>query len=285
MKIRPASQKYGRATAATVPLFEADLLAMIQSRGNHPSIVQWTAFNEWDCWQAFTVPGHTVADVVALARAADWQNRPVDTDSGGAANAQPQGDVNDVHSYPYPAHPKPTTHKYAMVGEYGGIGAFIPGKEWVPSRCHAYKAVATPAEEASTYLEMARMLLNRTADISAAIYTQVRRARAAKRVLLRHPLRAHAPGARPRPVETEALAWRSLSPPLAEYRPCRTGPSALCEITDVELECDGFLNYDRSSKFDAPTTRAIAEANRALIASVKSRAHPMPALQAGGAPG
>jgi len=147
-------------------------------------------------------------------------------------------------------------------------------------------AVAAPVVGAVTdSLEMARMLLNRTADISAAIYTQVRRARAAKRVLLRHPLRAHAPGARPRPVETEALAWRSLSPPLAEYRPCRTGPSALCEITDVELECDGFLNYDRSSKFDAPTTRAIAEANRALIASVKSRAHPMPALQAGGAPG
>jgi hypothetical protein len=191
--MQDAIQKYGRATAATVAAFESDLLAMIRSRGNHPCIVQWTAFNEWDCWQAFTEPGHTVADVVALARAADWQNRPVDTDSGGAANAQPQGDVNDVHSYPYPAHPKPTPHKYAMVGEYGGIGAFITGKEWVPFKCHAYKKVTTPAEQASTYIQMARMLLNWTANISAAIYTQVRRARAATADLL-PPFQAHAQG-------------------------------------------------------------------------------------------
>jgi hypothetical protein len=50
----------------------------------------------------------------------------------------------------------------------------------------------------------------------------------------------------------------------------------------VELECDGFLNYDRSPKFDASTTKAIADANRALIASVKARARPTAALLAGG---
>jgi hypothetical protein len=61
-----------------------------------------------------------------------------------------------------------------MVGEYGGIGAFLPGKEWVPHKCHAYKGAATPAEEASIYIQMARMLLNWTANLSAAIYTQVR---------------------------------------------------------------------------------------------------------------
>jgi len=42
------------------------------------------------------------------------------------------------------------------------------------------------------------------------------------------------------------------------------------QITDVELECDGFFNYDRTPKFDAQTTREIAIANHALIAAVES---------------
>lgn len=209
--LQDAIQKYGRATADTIPLFEADLLAMIRSRGNHPCIIQWTTFNEADCWKVFTSPGHTVADVVALARAADWQHRPVDTDSGGGANNQPQGDVNDVHSYPYPAHPQPTSRKYAMIGEYGGIGAFVDGKEWVPGKCYAYKPVSTPAEAAAVYIGMTRILLNRTATVSAAIYTQ---------------------------------------------------------ITDVELECDGFLNYDRTTKFDAAASQGVAAANQALVNSL-----------------
>lgn len=41
-------QKYGGATQATVPLFYDDLRRMIYGRGNHPSIVQWTLFNEDD---------------------------------------------------------------------------------------------------------------------------------------------------------------------------------------------------------------------------------------------
>ena len=37
------------------------------------------------------------------------------------------------------------------------------------------------------------------------------------------------------------------------------------QITDVELECDGFLNYDRTHKFDAPTIKAVHDANIAMI--------------------
>jgi hypothetical protein len=41
--------------------------------------------------------------------------------------------------------------------------------------------------------------------------------------------------------------------------------SVYTQITDVELECDGFLNYDRSSKFTAEQTADIKAANEALI--------------------
>ena len=97
-----------------------------------------------------------------------------------------------------------------MVGEFGGIGAFIPGKEWKPNSCHTYKKVATPAEEASTYVGMAKTLESRVDHISASVYTQT---------------------------------------------------------TDLELECDGFLNYDRSNKFDDAATKAIHDANQAIIAA------------------
>jgi hypothetical protein len=38
------------------------------------------------------------------------------------------------------------------------------------------------------------------------------------------------------------------------------------QITDVELECDGFLNYDRTNKFTAAQTTTIFNSNQQLIA-------------------
>ena len=37
------------------------------------------------------------------------------------------------------------------------------------------------------------------------------------------------------------------------------------QTTDLELECDGFLNYDRSNKFSASQTAAIRKSNQAII--------------------
>ncbi len=173
--LQDAVQKYGGATSATIAPFEAMMLAMIRSRGNHPCIVQWTAFNEVDCWRVFNTTNHTVADVVARASAADWQRRPVDTDSGGKANSLPVGSVNDIHTYPYPGLPLPSATRYAMVGEFGGIGAFVAEKEWVPAACHVWYHlnVKTPEDEAKAYVGMAETLRERIADgLAASIYTQ-----------------------------------------------------------------------------------------------------------------
>ena len=41
--------------------------------------------------------------------------------------------------------------------------------------------------------------------------------------------------------------------------------SVYTQTTDVELECDGFLNYDRTSKFSAEGTAKIKAANEALV--------------------
>ena len=39
----------------------------------------------------------------------------------------------------------------------------------------------------------------------------------------------------------------------------------------MELECDGFLNYDRTPKFTPAQMNAVAGANRKLIAAASAR--------------
>ena len=200
-------QKYGGATSATVPLFVEDMKRAIMGRKNHPSIVQFTTFNEGDCWKVFQDKPYDVAGIVALAHSLD-PTRLIDTDSGGGANNLHIGDVNDIHSYPYPGDPTPSTSQYAMVGEFGGIGAFVEGKEWKPNSCHTYLHVGTPQDEADAYVKMAHTIAGQVDHVSASVYTQT---------------------------------------------------------TDVELECDGFLNFDRSPKFDEVDTARIKTANQAII--------------------
>lgn len=200
-------QKYGGASAATIPYFVSDLQAMIKGRGNHPSILQIETFNEGDCWEVFKNPPYDVKGIVDLAKKLA-PTRLVDTDSGGGANNDKFGDVNDIHSYPYPGNPMPSSTQYAMVGEFGGIGAFVQDHMWTSNGCHTYLKVATPHDEATTYINMASTIKSNSDHISASVYTQT---------------------------------------------------------TDLENECDGFLNYDRTNKFSDDDTKAIMEANQAII--------------------
>ena len=202
-----AVQKYGHASDATIPFFKDDMTAMITGRGNHPCIVQFETFNEGDCWSVFKTAPNDVAGIVSLAKKLD-PTRLIDTDSGGGANNLHIADVNDIHSYPQPGDPQPSSTQYAMIGEFGGIGAFVEGKEWKPKSCHTYLHVDTPHDEAATYVNMSKTIASRVDHVSASVYTQT---------------------------------------------------------TDVELECDGFLNYDRTNKFSAADTEAIRKANQAII--------------------
>lgn len=206
-------QKYGGASPETVPYFVHDMTAAITGRSNHPCIVQWETFNEQDCWSVFKTKPYDVEGITQLAKSLD-PTRLVDTDSGGGANNMHIADVNDIHTYPYPGDPQPSATQYAMIGEFGGIGAFTKGKEWVPEKCHTYLHVGTGADEADKYIEMAKTIASRVDHISASVYTQT---------------------------------------------------------TDVELECDGFLNYDRSNKFDKNQTDAIKAANVNIIRSARKQ--------------
>ena len=131
----------------------------------------------------------TPAKVVAYVRSIDNSTRLVDVNSGGPANDHNLGDVNDIHDYggylgahPHPHDPKPTKTQYAMVGEFGGIGAFLT--QWEvrngsgkcrsnsPSGVYGH-GNTTPSDAAASYVAMTGMLASIKRDISAAVYTQV----------------------------------------------------------------------------------------------------------------
>lgn len=201
--IQDMIQKYGGATAATIPDFMVEIKAMIDGRGNHPCIVQWTVFNEGDCEGVFDINATT-----RWVQAYD-PHRLVDTNSGGPGNDLHIADVNDIHSYPWPGNPSPSATQYAMIGEFGGVGAFIKGKEWAPGQCGTYLKAKDPQEEADLYAMMAGniTLYRDNPGVSVSIYTQ---------------------------------------------------------ITDVENECDGFLNMDRTNKFSPAQMAQIVAANNKL---------------------
>ncbi|MBA3937105.1 MAG: glycoside hydrolase family 2 [Planctomycetes bacterium] len=113
------------ASATDKPAFAKQLVNMIQSHWNSPAIIMWVIFNE-------SGGRHDTAELVNKAKALD-PSRLVNRDSGAGYESDAPGedgkigDVDDVHSYPPPAHPAPDAHQAAACGEYGGIGHLLKG--------------------------------------------------------------------------------------------------------------------------------------------------------------
>eukprot|EP01043_Picozoa_sp_COSAG02_P056678 COSAG02_NODE_6756_length_3380_cov_2.685462_3_plen_151_part_00 len=108
------------------------------------------------------------------AKVVEWTKkydttRLVDTNSGGAANNLHVGDVNDIHSYPWPGSPKPSDTQAAMIGEFGGIGCFQEGHMWTPKGCHTYLHVPDAANESATYVQMVEKIIAERKDVSCKL--------------------------------------------------------------------------------------------------------------------
>ena len=159
-------------------LFASDWSAAIRGRYNHPCIIQWDIFNEFEYEQPHWGCTNTSCDILAATRALD-STRLVDFNSGGPGNALGIGDVNDIHSYPNPSTERgaATVSQYGMVGEYGGIGWAAPGHEWLPGMCQRRSAgnYNTSAGGAAVLLKELGMIADGKAagNISAVVYTQI----------------------------------------------------------------------------------------------------------------
>ena len=156
------SSDRARDTAATRQ-FETELVRMIRSHWNHPSIVMWVPFNEG--WGQYDTPR-----IVQLVRETD-PTRLVDAASGWYERHV--GDVVDRHNYPPPAPPRPEAHRAAVQGEYGGLGLVEKGHTWKAGGW-GYDLFGSREALAERFEDFARALrrAEREGGLSAAVYTQ-----------------------------------------------------------------------------------------------------------------
>lgn len=143
--------------------FNREWKAIIDSLRNHPSIVMWVPFNE----------GWGQANTVAVTK---WTKeydptRLVNCASGG--NDFPVGDVIDVHRYPGPFAPKPTSDRAAVLGEFGGLGLPLEGHTWQGKDNWGYRSFTKNDELQRAYVGLLGALRPMIAQgVSAAVYTQ-----------------------------------------------------------------------------------------------------------------
>jgi beta-galactosidase/beta-glucuronidase len=149
--------------------FTNELLATVDGRRNHPSIVTWILYNA--DWGLYDQTGQLVQRVKERD-----PSHLVDYTSGIASAAS---NVNDTHSYVDPGGQPtilPDATRPAIIGEFGGIG-------WRYSDSHSWtntmdnnKEVATSTAELATRFAMLMTELRELRDtkgISGGIYTQL----------------------------------------------------------------------------------------------------------------
>ena len=143
--------------------FRLELERMITTRLNHPSIVMWVPFNEG--WGQFETI-ETVDYIYSLD-----PTRLVNNTSGWADRGA--GDVIDIHHYPDPRCPAAEQNRASVLGEFGGLGLFVPGHTWEEKNWGYRKmidSVSLLLKYEQFYTKVWEMA--KSEGLSASVYTQ-----------------------------------------------------------------------------------------------------------------
>jgi hypothetical protein len=158
----------GKDSPAAAKQFEAELRAMVEGLGNHPSVVMWVIFNEG--WGQYDVPRLT-----EMVRGLD-PSRLIDSVS--CIDKEGNGDVIDDHPYWVPQAPKGDGRRAVVMGEFGGRAMVIPGH--LISEEHVFghpggTILASPWEATVQYVQLVRHVHDAVdrAGLSGAICTQL----------------------------------------------------------------------------------------------------------------
>jgi hypothetical protein len=143
--------------------FEKELVALIEGRRNHPSIIMWVVFNEG--WGEHEVPRY-----VDMVKKLD-PSRLVNNASGWTDMMV--GDVCDLHSYPGPVAPNPEPVRAGVLGEFGGLGLAVPDHTW-SKQSWGYKGTTDLDDLTRNYCKLLAKAweLKDSKGLSACVYTQ-----------------------------------------------------------------------------------------------------------------
>ncbi|WP_208420052.1 glycoside hydrolase family 2 protein [Paraflavitalea devenefica] len=156
-------------------IFEQQGKEMMEQLRNHPAITTWVLFNEkWGQydqerltkWVKATDPSRLVNGHSGEILYVNEKLR------SPSPNAYVAADMTDVHSYPDPMISISMPGKARVLGEFGGIGVFIPNHQWNSSSAWGY-INEKPAGLKAKYSIMTKHLqLLQKEGLSASIYTQ-----------------------------------------------------------------------------------------------------------------
>jgi len=155
--------------------FERESKETLDQLHNYPSIVTWVLFNEQ--WGSYDQERMTKwvkqADPSRIVNGHTGEYIFINgNESKTGKDDWVASDITDVHSYPNPMNSPAQTGKARVVGEFGGIGVFIPDHQWNPMNAWGY-IQEKPAALQSKFTIMAQHLrLLQEEGLSASVYTQ-----------------------------------------------------------------------------------------------------------------
>lgn len=169
--INPAFNPNGEAKK----VFEQECKENIEQLYNHPCITTWTLFNEkWGQYDQ--------------QRLSEWikqldPTRLLNGHSGEilyvneklrspSPNAWVSSDITDIHSYPDPMNAPKMDGKARVLGEFGGIGVFVPDHQWNVNSAWGYINVTPSALKGKYTVMNQHVKLLEKEGLSASIYTQ-----------------------------------------------------------------------------------------------------------------
>lgn len=157
------------------PEFEKESKEILEQLHNAPSIVTWVLFNEqWGSydqerltkWVKQTDPSRLVNGHTGEYIYINGDERKSGKDNWVAS------DMVDVHSYPNPMNAPAQNGMARVVGEFGGIGVFIPDHQWNPMNAWGYIQEKPAALESKFAIMAQHLRLLQQDGLSASIYTQ-----------------------------------------------------------------------------------------------------------------
>lgn len=155
--------------------FETQLNETIDQLYNHPCITTWVLFNEkWGQYDQKRLTEYVKQkDPSRLLNAHSGEILYVNEKlRSPSPDAWVSSDIADVHSYPDPMNAPALAGRVQILGEFGGIGVFIPDHQWNMNSAWGY-VNEKPADLKTKYsiMNLNLQLLERE-GLAGSIYTQ-----------------------------------------------------------------------------------------------------------------